>query len=141
MVDMGGLWEIRDTRIVVDTYGIFWRNAMAINSYTEFERRWMDGRNQISHWATYLRCHRLFRWICRLGPQTVDQRVTRAHCCRNPDWYLSPNTPQLCPSRRTFRITRIIQNGVQVEASPVDAARTLLQARYDLEAGILGPCN
>lgn len=134
MVDLGGLWEARDTRIVVDTYGLFWRNAMAINSYAEFERWWLQGRNQIfigphTHAAT--------RYFDGYVEWVTDSRPIGDSGAQlpKPDWDLSPDTPAVVPIDAKFGVTAIVQNGARRDAEPVEAARALLQARFDLKLG------
>jgi len=134
LVDMGGLWQGGDTRVVVDAWGLFWRNALCLNSFKDFELYWVTDRNQIVIGPHTSAATRYFdgyvQWVAD-GRPTGDSGASLP----NPDHLLSANTPLVVPIESDFAVTALVQNGVWKDAAPVEAARALLRARFDLKLG------
>jgi hypothetical protein len=133
-VEMGELWSPESWNVVVDTWGWFWANALSAHDYREFEDIWLK-HGVLTVVAPHTHAAQIFldgytKWVS-------DGRYTDAPGAPLPefDWNIN-GLPSVVPVESDFRITGLIQSGSWIDPGPLESARRLLQARYDLKIGI-----
>lgn len=131
-----GLW--RDhlaSRVLVDTASMFWRNAFA-RDYAEFEQMWLKHDNLT---IIGVHTHADERYLDGYVDWVADGRHRNAPGPAMPanDWG-NPTRPRypVVAIDGNFGVTAVVQNGQWVDPAALEAARALLQARFDLKLGI-----
>jgi len=134
LIDMGQMWQDdADAAVVVDTWGWYWFNARSASDYTHFEELWLKHNNLVIV-APHTHAARVFldgyvRWVAEgRYPHTLDMPL------HHYDWDLS-QIP-VVPVEADFRVTGVLQGGSWLDPAPLEAARALLQARFDLRIGL-----
>ena len=135
MVTYGaGLWRELDTRVLIDTSSLYWQNAFALEDYAEFEQRWRKHEDLIivgvhTH-ADALYLNGYTEWVADGRPkQAGGPGLPRTHSATD-------GLHAVLPVEAEFGVTGVVQNGTWVDPAPLEAARALLQARFDLRLGI-----
>lgn len=134
LVDMSQMWEgHQNPAVVVDTWGWFWFNAMSASDYAHFEKTWLP-RNNLVIVAPHTHAATLFldgytQWVADGRHQNTLDRPLPPY-----DWDLS-QIP-VVPVEADFHVTGVLQDGHWVGPAPLEAARALLQARFDLRIGL-----
>jgi hypothetical protein len=140
-----GRWEVTygghlygerelDTRVLVDTGSAYWQYASALDDYEEFERNWLRQKNLIivgvhTH-ADALYLNGYTEWVADGRPkQAGGPGLPRTHSAKD-------GLHAVLPVEAEFGVTGVVQNGTWVDPAPLEAARALLQARFDLRLGI-----
>lgn len=131
----GGPMRKFDATVIVETDGWYWRNAMAKDDYVEFERSWLTHEQLVivvphTHAATvYLDGYT--NWVA------AGRKKNAQGPPPTPDWdYYRPTLHAVVPVEADFRLTAVLQNGTWVDPAPLEAARALIQTRFDLKLGI-----
>jgi hypothetical protein len=122
--------------VLVDTSSLFWQNASALQDYSEFEQSWFKHKNLI---IVGVHTHADTVYLDRYVNWVADGRHKNAPGASMPyeDWGRQTR-PQhaVVPIEADFRVTAVVQNGKWVDPAPLEAARSLIQARFDLKLGI-----
>jgi len=129
-----GLWGWVGTRVLVDTSSHYWKYASALDEYGEFEQNWLRQKNLIivgvhTH-ADTIYLNGYTEWVAAGRPkQAGGPRLPRSQSSAD-------GLHAVLPVEAEFRVTGVVQNGTWIDPAPLEAARALLQARYDLKLGI-----
>lgn len=128
------VWGELDSRILVDAYGMFWRMALSMHDYAYFERTWFKHDKLIivapHTYAETVYLNGYVEWVARgrplyaPGPPLPYPEDGR------------PSLPTVVTTEADFRVTGAVQDGAWVDTSALEAARALLQIRFDLKLGI-----
>jgi hypothetical protein len=129
-----GLWREVDTHVLVDTTSMFWQYASALDDYGEFEQNWLRQKNLIivgvhTH-ADTIYLNGYTEWVAAGRPQQAGgPQLPRRQSSAD-------GLHAVLPVQAEFRVTGVVQNGTWIDPAPLEAARALLQARFDLRLGI-----
>jgi hypothetical protein len=132
---LGGPIRKTDAAAVVETTGWFWRDPNSRDDYAHFEKMWLTHHNLIivaphTHDATvYLDGY--VDWVTNGRHENAPAPPPMA--LRN---VTGPTLHAVLPVEADFRVTAVLQSGMWVDPAPLEAARSLLQARFDLKLGI-----
>lgn len=140
-----GRWEVTyggalygerelDTRVLVDTGSAYWQYLPALYDYEEFERNWLRQKNLtivgVHTYADTLYLNGYTEWVADGRPkQAGGPGLPRRH---SP----TDGLHAVLPVEAQFQVTGVVQNGTWIDPAPLEAARALLQARFDLKLGI-----
>jgi hypothetical protein len=117
------------TRLIVAADGFSHRS-----SYPEFEREWFEQGNVtivVPHThATSVYLDGYVEWVADGRPENVPGPLFARGV------YDATALPEVVPVEGDFRVTGVVQRGTWVDPAPLEAARLLLQARFDLKLGI-----
>jgi hypothetical protein len=104
------------------------------SSYPEFEREWLERGNVtmvVPHThATSVYLDGYVEWVTDGRPENVPGPLFSRGV-----YDLTP-PPEVVPVEGDFGVTGVLQRGSWVDPAPLEAARLLLQARFDLKLGI-----
>lgn len=133
-VDMNELWRGSDWKVLVETWGWFWGNAMVAHNYHEFEASWFK-RGTLAVIAPHTSAAQIYldgyvEWV-----QGGRRRDMPGAPLPDFDWGAS-GLPAMVPVEADFCVTGLLQNGTWITPGPFESARRLLQARFDLKIGI-----
>ncbi|WP_131811901.1 hypothetical protein [Mycobacterium mantenii] len=117
------------TRIIVTANGFSLKS-----SYPEFEREWLEKGNVIivvpHTYATSLYLDGYVEWVADGRPDNVPGPLFPRGV------YDGLPLPEVVPIEADFGVTGVLQGENWVDPAPLEAARFLLQARFDLKLGI-----
>jgi hypothetical protein len=126
-----GRWSDTDqgARVIVTANGFSHRS-----SYPEFEREWLEKGNVtivVPHThATSMYLDGYVEWVADGRPENVPGPLFARGV------YDATPLPEVVPVEGDFRVTGVLQRETWVDPAPLEAARFLLQARFDLKLGI-----
>jgi hypothetical protein len=116
-------------RIIVRRTGFSYRS-----SYPEFEREWLQQGNVtivVPHThATSVYLDGYVEWVADGRPENVPGPLF------SRDVYDATRLSKVVPIEGDFRVTGVLQKENWADPVPLEAARFLLQARFDLKLGI-----
>jgi hypothetical protein len=116
-------------RIVVAANGFSHRS-----SYPDFEREWLEQGNVtivVPHThATSVYLDGYVEWVADNRPENAPGPTF------SRDIYDPTRLSKAVPVAADFRVTGVLQEGNWVDPAPLEAARLLLEARFDLKLGI-----
>lgn len=115
-------------RIIVRRTGFSYRS-----SYPEFEREWLEKGNVtiVPHThATSVYLDGYVEWVADGRPENVSGPLF------SRDVYDATRLSKVVPIEGDFRVTGVLQKENWADPAPLEAARFLLQARFDLKLGI-----
>lgn len=134
LADMSELWtDDQGAAVVVDTWGWYWFNAMSASDYAHFEKTWLT-HDDLMIVAPHTCAATSFldgyvRWVS-------DGRHEHILVDSLPPYNWDISQVPIVPVEADFHVTGILQDGAWVDPAPVEAARALLQARFDLQIGL-----
>ncbi|MBE5469514.1 hypothetical protein E3G67_001443 [Mycobacteroides abscessus] len=134
LVEMSQMWEDdEDAAVVVDTWGWYWFNAMSASDFAHFEKTWLSQDNLVivaphTHAATVF-LDGYIQWVAEgRYPHTLDMPL--------PPYNWDLGQIPVVPIEADFHVTGVLQDGSWVDPAPLEAARALLQTRFDLRIGL-----
>lgn len=134
LVEMSQMWEDDlDAAVVVDTWGWYWFNAMSASDFAHFEKTWLSHDNLVivaphTHAATTF-LDGYIQWVAEgRYPHTLHMPL--------PPYNWDLNQIPVIPVEADFHVTGVLQDGHWVDPAPLEAARALLHARFDLHIGL-----
>jgi hypothetical protein len=116
-------------RIVVAANGFSHRT-----SYSEFELQWLEQGNVtivVPHtYATSVYLDGYVEWVADNRPENAPGPLF------SRDMYDPTRLSKVVPVAANFRVSGVLQPGNWVDPAPLEAARFLLESRFDLKLGI-----
>jgi len=134
LVEMSQMWEDDlAAEVVVDTWGWYWFNAMSASDYAHFEKTWLSHDNLVivaphTHAATVF-LDGYIQWVSEgRYPNMLNMPL--------PPYNWDLSQIPVVPVEADFHVTGVLQNGHWIDPAPLEAARALLRARFDLHIGL-----